>query len=318
MATSVSYSDLVLSWQPAEPLNKSFLIIVALVITLLFGLAFFISSIDLPLENRRVVTPLPERIAEFIEERPKPPPKSEPPPEPKPEPPKPKPTVERKLEKKNVEPLTETQKQARKTAEESGLLALGNELADLFDTDDVSAMVGGDIKERSVSASQASTFNKDVLTEGVGGGSGGVDASEYVETIQSGTQLSERERRAVRQSLFARDQIVSKDEADTDTTRIGSKIRAEEEVTIIFDQNKGRLFSVYNRARRTNPGLKGKVVFELTIAPSGAVTSAKIVSSELNDPEFEKSLLARIKLFKFGAKDVESVTVTFPIEFLPS
>jgi hypothetical protein len=38
----------------------------------------------------------------------------------------------------------------------------------------------------------------------------------------------------------------------------------------------------------------------------------------LNDPVFEAKLLARIRLFKFDAKDVAPLTTTKPIEFFPA
>jgi hypothetical protein len=42
-----------------------------------------------------------------------------------------------------------------------------------------------------------------------------------------------------------------------------------------------------------------------------------VVSSELNAPDLEQKLLTRISLFNFGAKDVEQLIVTYPIDFLP-
>ena len=54
------------------------------------------------------------------------------------------------------------------------------------------------------------------------------------------------------------------------------------------------------------------------IAPSGDITAAHIISSELNDKEFEGKLLARIRLFKFDAKDVATLTATKPIDFFPA
>jgi TonB family protein len=60
------------------------------------------------------------------------------------------------------------------------------------------------------------------------------------------------------------------------------------------------------------------MVLRLTIAPSGAVTNIGVVSSELGDSELERRLLARIKAFNFGEKDVDTVTVTYPIHFFPS
>ena len=63
--------------------------------------------------------------------------------------------------------------------------------------------------------------------------------------------------------------------------------------------------------------MSGKVVFEITIDPSGGVTNVKIVSSELNSPPLEKRLITLFKTFNFGAKEVETMVVTFPVDFLP-
>jgi len=60
------------------------------------------------------------------------------------------------------------------------------------------------------------------------------------------------------------------------------------------------------------------VVLELTIAPSGAVTDCRIVSSELKSPELEAKLVARVRQFDFGAKDVDQMIAKFPVDFLPS
>ena len=60
------------------------------------------------------------------------------------------------------------------------------------------------------------------------------------------------------------------------------------------------------------------MVLELKIAPGGSVTDLRIVSSELRAEELEKKLLARIRQFDFGAKDVDVMVVTWPVDFLPS
>jgi periplasmic protein TonB len=86
----------------------------------------------------------------------------------------------------------------------------------------------------------------------------------------------------------------------------------------VFTKNKGAIDAMYARALRDSPALQGKVVLELTIAPSGDITAARIVSSELSDKEFESKLLARIRLFKFEAKDVATLTATKPIDFFPA
>jgi TonB family protein len=98
----------------------------------------------------------------------------------------------------------------------------------------------------------------------------------------------------------------------------GKPSRSADEIALVFTRNKGSIDSMYARALRDNPALQGKVVIELTIAPSGDITAARIVSSELNDQEFEAKLLARIRLFKFDAKDVAALTATKPIDFFPA
>jgi len=98
----------------------------------------------------------------------------------------------------------------------------------------------------------------------------------------------------------------------------GRASRALEEIRLVFDRNKGSIYTIYNRALRSDPTLQGKVVLKLTIAPNGEVVDCQIVSSELRAPELERKLLARIRQFDFGAKDVEVMVVTYPIDFLPS
>ena len=88
-------------------------------------------------------------------------------------------------------------------------------------------------------------------------------------------------------------------------------------MSLVFDKNKGAIYSLYGRALRKDPSLEGKVVIELTISPTGQVVKIRIVSSELNNPALERKLMARIKLFSFGVKSVEELIVTYPIDFLP-
>jgi TonB family protein len=98
----------------------------------------------------------------------------------------------------------------------------------------------------------------------------------------------------------------------------GKASRSIEEIKLVFEKNKGAIYAIYNRALREDPGLQGKVVLELKIAPGGNVLDCRIVSSELKSPELESKLLARIRQFDFGAKDVDQMNVTWPVDFLPS
>ncbi len=98
----------------------------------------------------------------------------------------------------------------------------------------------------------------------------------------------------------------------------GKASRSIEDVKLVFERNKGAIYALYNRALRDDPGLQGKVVLRLTIAPSGQVSDLRLESSELRSAELEQKLLARIRQFDFGAKEVDTLIVTWPVDFLPS
>ena len=97
----------------------------------------------------------------------------------------------------------------------------------------------------------------------------------------------------------------------------GKASRSIEDVKLVFERNKGSIYAIYNRMLREEPSLQGKVVLKLTIAPSGNA-ECQIVSSELKTPELESKLLARVRSFDFGAKDVEVLIINWPVDFLPS
>ena len=316
--SSVYYEQLALDWSPENKDNKQFNLIVFVVVSVMLLTGIVISSVTVPDESRVAHNVVPERIANFIIEKKKPEPKKvKPRPKPAPKPkPRPIPVVKKLAKVKAEKPLTKTQKKAREKAAESGLLALSNELADLMDTSDISSMVGGDVKLSAVSATAATSQNRALLTTDASKGSGGVDAVEYTAAVGK-TLLTPREITQVRQSLLSSEPQSKSSRTQGNRSR-SAGVRAEEDITIVFDQNKSKLYSIYNRARRTNPNLKGKIVLEITISPGGKVTQVKVVSSELNDPKLESRLVNRIKLFSFGARKVEQVIVTYPIEFLPS
>jgi periplasmic protein TonB len=98
----------------------------------------------------------------------------------------------------------------------------------------------------------------------------------------------------------------------------GKASRSIEEIRLVFERNKGAIYAIYNRALREDPSLQGKVTFELKIAPGGNVLNCRVVASELKTPELEQKLLARIGQFDFGAKEVDTMVVSFPVDFLPS
>lgn len=146
---------------------------------------------------------------------------------------------------------------------------------------------------------------------------GGINTSALSRAYGSGTGSLKGQVATQRVASFADALAQGKSEAAR-TGRSGKASRSREEIEMVFDRNKSAIYAIYNRALRDRPELQGKVVIELTIAPSGEVTACHIVSSEIDDTDLERKLVARIRLFQFEAKDVETITTTKPIEFFPA
>jgi len=301
------------------------MLIATIVTVILLAIGFTLSSIDLPVPERQGTPHVPDRIARFIVQKKKTKvikPKLKTVQKPKPRL-IPKPRL-KKLKIKNAQqqkPLSKSQKKARKIAETSGLLALSNELESLIETDDIAATLNGKVLNTSPASLKATTVHTKRLTSGVNADSGGIASDKLITSNVSHTRLTKIENSNIKQALLVKE-IANNAQVEEprpgDGNSKSSNIRYDEDVTIVFDQNKSKLYSLYSRARRKNPGLKGKIVFQLTIAASGKVTSIIIESSELNNTALEKSLLSRIKMFNFGALNTETLVVTYPIEFLPA
>lgn len=95
------------------------------------------------------------------------------------------------------------------------------------------------------------------------------------------------------------------------------KARSIEEVRQTFNREAPRISALYNRALRKAPALKGKIVFELRVEPSGKVSWLGVVSSELADKTFEQDLQALVGRIDFGPKGVAPYQFTYPVSFLP-
>ena len=224
----------------------------------------------------------------------------------------PEPKKQVKATPKKVKPAPVKPKiSARKQAEQAGLLAMKDELADMRQN-----TVNNNIKKASKlsqAGGRARSTDRALLTSGTTRSSGGIQTANLSRNTAS-SQLAERATTQVHSP--------SANVAGGGTTASNrgerSAGRSIEEIQIVFDRNKSAIFSVYNRALRKNPSLQGKVVLELTIAPSGKVTRCVLVYSELQDAVLGKKISQRVKLFKFEAKDVSEVSITYPIEFLPA
>lgn len=296
------YREFDLPWVSREEDRERFRKIL-LATLIFFGLMMFlIPLLPVPEREHTAEEDVPPRLAKLMLEQ-----KKVPPPPP---PPKEEPKPEKKEPKPEPKPV-DRQQQARERAQMAGLLPFKDELADLRDNRMVDlatanrpltdAARAGDMPTRSLITSKVGQssggINTASLSRGFGGGGGGLSGRS---TTQVSGAIGGNDPRAVRSGS-------------------GQKAsRSREEIELVFDRNKGAIYALYNRALRDTPQLQGKIVLELTIAPWGEVTSCRVISSELNDPDLERKLVARVKLFRFDEKDVEAVTTTKPIDFFPA
>jgi protein TonB len=289
-----------LPWSPLEEMERRFRVILRNL-----GIAFLIVAVIIPfLPHHQQVTntdSLPERVVQLVMEPPPPPP---PPPPPKPEKP---------LEKVPVSkvPTPPVPVDPRVKASKSGLLANLDDLAALRDHADLDKFAKN--QPNTTDPGDVSTVTRSVITSKAGGTSGGISSP-----TSSGLASGSGSLRGIYTTQVKDPNLGANGQAATRAGGSGKASRSADEIALVFTKNKGAIDAMYARALRDNPALQGKVVIELSIAPSGEITSARIVSSELNDKEFESKLIARIKLFRFDAKDVAALTATKPIDFFPA
>lgn len=291
--------------------------IIMVVVFLVTGIG--INLIQLPEVERKALIDISPRLAKLILEKKKvePPPKVEKKPEAKKKQPEKKKEVKKKQpEKKKTKPKKKTD---REVAQNAGLLQLSDELEDLrdlFDVDDVATLPQQTAGKQEIKVASTS----DLLSAGAQQSSGGIKTDTLNRKLKT-SELTQRQTTRVESKIESDQNKLAK--AETSSSSSGSqsgagKRRTSNEVERVFQKNKSSIFNLYNRALRKNPSLAGKVVIELTIAPDGSVSSAKILSSELGDKALERKLILRIKKFRFSNASFAETTVTYPIDFLPS
>lgn len=293
-----------LPWSPTEEVESRFKKVLRIAFAIFAVLALTITLLPMP-EKVKVAQPdISDRIVKLLIEK-------------KPPPPPPPPKVEQPQELPKPIPKVETPKppppqpDAREKAQ--NLLKFTDQLADLRDNSVLDK--AAQTKNLTGKVGETTASERSLITSKVGKSSGGINTAALSRGYGGGAgSLTGHSTTQVTSAVLAA-------QAD-DGVRRGSgatkAARSREEIELIFDRNKGAIHSIYTRALRDKPDLKGKLVLELTIAPSGEITRCTVVASELNDPDLERKLVARIKLFRFEARDVESITTTKPIEFSPA
>jgi periplasmic protein TonB len=298
------YREYDLPWEGDPEATERFhkILRVLLIVLLIFGIAFPL----LPTPKRQAAEEIPERLARvMIENKPKPPPP--PPPAPKVEE---KPKIEPKIAIKP--PPVDERERAHEKAQKQ-LNQVKDELADLRDVMDLTPL---ETKNLSGTVGADAHAERSLITSKVGAGSGGITSANASRGFGSGAgSLTGHETASIASGIVASG---LNNRGPAASGGGGKPARSREEIELVFDRNKGRIYSLYARALRDNAELQGKLVLEFTIAPSGEVTMCRVVSSELRDPELERKIVALVRLFRFDPKNVDAVTTTKPIDFFPA
>lgn len=302
--TRVDYKSL--PWQPDQKSDRRFRFILyaMLLATLAAGVIVPFLEVTVPdiTPKKKKEPPLTRVVIEIKEEK-----KVEP--EKKIEKPK-------KVEQKKPKPKKTPQKKPpEKKAKNSGLLKMASDLSALKDAVNINVSRNNTLS--NAVSSKATSSSNSLKTRA------NQSDDTAVETSIAVADLGE--------ALGAKDGVVLSGINDgigdaagasggsSQSSTTGSlNERSDSNIRSVMDRNKSTIYSIYNRALRRQADLEGKFVVRLVIEPSGKVSSATVVDSELNNKALEKKLLTRIRLINFGAKNVVQTTIDYTLNFFPS
>ena len=293
MATLVPfYREYDLAWEVDEEGDSLFRRILR-VMLILFAVFAILFAVLPPPKRTAADNAVPERLARVMIEQ--------------------KPKVEPEKKTPITPPPVNPKQQAHEKAQKS-LNQFKDELADLREQMDLKPLE--QTKNLSGAVGADSHAERSMIASKVGAGSAGITSANSSRGFGTGAgSLTGHDTTAVT-SQIARGGLDAR--GPTRTGSSGKPSRSREEIELEFDRNKGAIYALYSRALREKPELQGKLVLKFTIEPSGEVSSCEVVSSDLNDPELERKIVARVRLFHFAAKDVERITTNKPIDFFPA
>ncbi|WP_445776166.1 AgmX/PglI C-terminal domain-containing protein [Shewanella sp.] len=320
--TTHSFNDLGDLFKPSKQ-DKLFKLILwaLLLVYLVFAVVVpMLEQVELP---REVKEQVPPQLAKIIlqEKQLSPPVKPEvKPPEPEPLPePEPTPTEDKVVEKP-IEPVVKpqvvqptTREAAKEKASTSGLAAMKDELFSMRDAFDVTPTAQRKLEQTT---SQEVKVKRDLLAGAANKQTDSLAKSTISQTVSSGS-LSGNETQQIR---LAKEEVLASQGAVAEKASQASQggQRSEAALRRTLEANKSRLYSLYNRALRKDPFLKGKVMFEIVIQPNGSISKVSIKSSELNDAKLERQLTLVLRSITFPAENVAVMTTIWAIDFFPS
>lgn len=311
MTAMTSPYDFVLPWESSREEDSRFKKILKRLLLLLLLLAVILPWLPLPEIERAEKERVPPSLAKVLIQE-----KKVVPPPPPPEPVKQEEKTETVKEKVAAEPAPAKKVQkAREKVSKMGVAAFSDELASLRSSLDVAKLKA---KNTNVTTGAAAKAARSVLgATSATKTSGGVNSS-VMNDSGTGTQLAAHSSTAVDSPIGSGTGGSGAGASGGGSHRSSvAGGRDMESIRRVFEQHKGAIYALYNRALRSDPGLKGKFVFHIVIEPDGSISSIDLVDSQLTDQKLELKLLARIQMISFGPEDVAATPVNYKFDFMP-
>ena len=273
----------------------------------------FIERIEVPREIREQVPAQLTRIVIEKKQLPSPEPiKPKPPEEKVVEPPEPKKVPKPIPKKVAVKKPVNKRQAAKQKAQSSGLAAMKDELLAMREVLEIKPNASKQLQKNDVKQTQV---KRKLLAAKVNQQSSALANAKVSQTVAS-DELSTHNTQTIR---LSDEEVLASGEGEEQYADSQSldNVRSEMKLRQTLEASKARLYALYNRALRKDPLLKGKVVFNIEIQPSGAISQVVIESSELENAKLERQLLVILRSIDFGAEDVLLMTTVWAIEFLP-
>jgi len=221
--------------------------------------------------------------------------------------------AEEKPSEKPIEKPKVNREAAREKAKTSGLAAMKDELFSMREAFDVMPAATTKLDQK---ITEEVKVKRKLLASSVNKQSEGLTASSVSQTVASDA-LSVKNTQQIRlaeEEVLATEGAIAEEEAGS--AQAGQ--RTEISLRRTLEANKSRLYALYNRALRKDPFLKGKVMFEIEIEPSGTISRVDIKFSGLNNAKLERQLKVILRSIRFPEEDVSVMTTIWAIEFLPN
>lgn len=301
------YRSYLMPWSKDAEDQKRHRKIMLAALAFAFILTGVVELMKKPPEKKKVVV-LDKKIAALVVKK-----KAPPKPPPKPQ--------EAQQQPSNVTPQNATTAQtaqAHAAVQNKGLLAEQGGFSSMLGGDDSKLGSDAKVSNRGAVASGNGMPRRNVIGSMAAGGSGGINTSGIRHQGVGGGGGGSITGHGV---AIARVHSTTAAGVAKDARLHGRSgaARSDEEIQIVFDRYKGRLYRMYQRQLRQNPTLHGKMTVRITIQPNGSVSSCVVLSSDLGSPKLVNEIVARIRSFNFGAKKgIPAVTIKYgPIDFLP-